>query len=260
MELRPGPGGNEAEVAARLRQMLLDVTTTEKQIQGEIDRLTAQRARLVEQSAAVPAANQDLRRRVDEAIAQIDTQLLDLRLQLDSVAQSRSEIAGQVRGFSQLATTAEAEANITELRRVFAMADLDEPAASAGVSDQSAPDPRAELAKASVDEELAALRREMGLPDPAPPPAPPVAEGQRATPAGNAPPEAGPPAENAAPPREPGPLPNSTKLPATSTAPVPGPAADPPNVPQPGTVLDPPPAEPTLPGLPEPKEPPTPRR
>lgn len=247
MELRPGPGGNEAEVAARLRQMLLDVTTTEKQIQGEIDRLTAQRARLVEQSAAVPAANQDLRRRVDEAIAQIDTQLLDRRLQLDSVAQSRSEIAGQVRGFSQLATTAEAEANITELRRVFAMADLDEPAVSAGVSDQSAPDPRAELAKASVDEELAALRREMGLPDPAPPPAPPVAEGQRATPAGNAPPEAGP-------------LPNSTKLPATSTAPVPGPAADPPNVPQPGTVLDPPPAEPTLPGLPEPKEPPTPRR
>ncbi|HEX2172044.1 MAG TPA: hypothetical protein VHL09_06320, partial [Dehalococcoidia bacterium] len=186
MELRPGPGGNEADVAARLRRSLLDVTSTEKQIQAEVDRLTAQRTRLVDQAAGVPADNQALRARVDQAIGELDTRLLDLRLQLDTVAQSRAEIAAQLQGLSQLAVTAEAEANIAELRRVFIMADVDEPetpgAGAVGSAGGPAapgaaggPDLHAELAKASVDAELAALRRELGLPDPAPAAPPPAA-------------------------------------------------------------------------------------
>ena len=170
MELRTGPGGNQEEIAVRLRQSLLDVANTERQIQTEIDRLTAQRASLVEGSArAAASGDEQLAGRTNDALAQLDARLTDLRDQLGSAAQARAEIAAQVRGLPRLAASAEAEANIAAVRQMLAAGGIED-------VDQDNPDPLAELPKVSVDAELEAIRRELGLAPPPPAEPPPTPE------------------------------------------------------------------------------------
>ena len=170
MELRTGPGGNQAEIAARLRASLVDVATTVRQIQNEIDRLMARRQTLVEGSArATEAGNESVAARAATALSELEERLADLRDQLAAATQARSEIEAQLKGFPELAVRAEADAHSSAVRQMLAAGGIED-------VDQDRADLDAlatELRKSSVDAELEAMRRELGLAPP--PPAPPTA-------------------------------------------------------------------------------------
>jgi len=164
MELRTGPGGNQADIAARLRAALVEVATTVRQIQNEIDQLITRRQALEEGNArATQSGDESLAARAAAALAQIEERLADLRNQLVTATQARSQIEAQLAGFPELAIRAEADANSLAVRQMLAAAGIDDVD-----PDRADLDPLAtELPKVGVDAELEAIRRELGL---APPP------------------------------------------------------------------------------------------
>lgn len=192
MELRTGPGGNQADIAARLRAALVEVATTVRQIQNEIDQLITRRQALEEGNArATQSGDESLAARAAAALAQIEERLADLRNQLVTATQARSQIEAQLAGFPELAIRAEADANSLAVRQMLAAAGIDDVD-----PDRADLDPLAtELPKVGVDAELEAIRRELGL---APPPAP-----QPVEPPSSAPPPPGAPASPGHTPAEP---------------------------------------------------------
>lgn len=269
MELRTGAGGNRDEIARRLRESLVEVTTTEHQLRAEIERVQAELAKLpptvaipappessipaapgaagpgepadrgqpatgqpdsspVPPSSAVPTgtdakeagpptpatleggagtlpasaeaaagtadtapsatsstdAGSETPPDSDESAlvtglprpptnagprAHLETRLADLETQLGDVQAAKESIATQLRNLPATSATAEADANVLAVRQLLAAAGIDD-------VDREALEPLAELSKLSVDEELAALRREMGLDPLAPPSGPRGAE------------------------------------------------------------------------------------